>query len=47
MSKVSSELRSSLVSYMVSCLDSGSVSVTELVLDLGSGSSNILFMVEY
>jgi len=46
-SKVLSKLRSSLVSYIVSYSGLGSVSVTELVLDLGSGSLSILFIVEY
>jgi len=44
-SKVLSELRLSLVSYMVSYLGSGLG--TELVLDLGLGSLSILFIVEY
>ena len=35
----------SIVFYVVSCL--GLVLGMELVLDLGSGSSNIFFMVEY
>ena len=47
MFKVLSELRLSLVSYIVSYLGSGSVLVIELVLDLGLGSLNILFIVEY
>jgi len=47
MSKVLSELRSSLVSYIVFYLGLGSVLVTELVLDLGLGSLSILFIVEY
>jgi len=42
-SKVLSRLRSSLVSYIVLGLVLG----TELVLDLGSGSLSILFIVEY
>jgi len=46
-SKVLSELRLSLVSYIVSCLGLGLVLVTELVLDLGLGSLSILFIVEY
>jgi len=50
-SKVLSELRSSLVSYTVSYLVSDLVLDlvlnTELVLDLGSGSLSILFIVEY
>jgi len=41
--KVLSKLRSSLVSY----LGLGLMSVIELVLDLGSGSLSILFIVEY
>jgi len=47
MSKVLSEFRLSLVSYIVSCLGLGLVLVIELVLDLGSGSLSILFIVEY
>ena len=43
--RVLSLLGSSIVSYMVSCL--GSVLGIELVLDSGSGSLSILFMVEY
>jgi len=46
-SKVLSELRLSLVSYMVSYLGLNLVSSIELVLDLGLGSLSILFMVEY
>ena len=46
-SKVLSELRSSLVSYIVSYLGLGLVLGTELVLDLGSGSLSILFIVGY
>jgi len=46
-SKVLSELRLSLVSYMVSCLGLSLVLGIELVLDLGSGSLSILFIVEY
>jgi len=46
-SKVLSGLRSSLVSYAVSYLVLGLVLDTELVLDLGSGSLSILFIVEY
>ena len=42
-SKVLSKLRLSLVSYIVL----GSVLGAELVLDLGSGSLSILFIVEY
>jgi len=44
---VLSELRLSLVSYIVSYLALGSVLGTELVLDLGLGSLSILFIVEY
>jgi len=47
MSKVLSELRLFLVSYIVSYLGLGLVLVTELVLNLGSGSLSILFIVEY
>ena len=47
MSKVLSELRSSLVSYIVFYLGLGLVLDIELVLDLGSGSLSILFIVEY
>jgi len=47
MSKVSSKLRLSLVSYIVSYLGLGSVLVTKSVLDLGLGSLSILFIVEY
>jgi len=47
MSKVLSKLRLSLVSYIVFYLGLGLVLVTELVLDLGSGSLSILFIVEY
>jgi len=47
MSKVLSKLKSSLVSYIVSYSGSSSVLGTELVLDLGSGSLSILFIVEY
>jgi len=46
-SKVLSKLRSFLVSYIVSYLGSSSVLGIELVLNLGSGSLSILFMVEY
>jgi len=45
--KVLSELKSSLVSYVISYLDLSLVLSTELVLDLGSGSLSILFIVEY
>jgi hypothetical protein len=37
----------STVSYIVSYLDLGLVLGIELVLDLGSGSLNILFIVRY
>ena len=47
MSKVLSELRLSLVSYIVSYLALGLVLGIKLVLDLGSGSLSILFIVEY
>jgi len=46
-SKVLSELRLSLVSYMVSYSGLSSVLGIELVLDLGLGSLSILFIVEY
>ena len=46
-SKILSELRLSLVSYIVSYLGLGLVLGTELVLDLGLGSLSILFIVEY
>jgi len=44
---VLSKLRLFLVSYIVSYLDLDLVLSTELVLDLGSGSLSILFIVEY
>jgi len=47
MFKVLSELRLSLVSYIVSYLGLGLVLGTKLVLDLGLGSLSIFFMVEY
>ena len=47
MSKVLSELRLSLVSYIVSYLALGLVLGIELVLDSGLGSLSILFIVEY
>jgi len=47
MSKVLSELRLSLVSYIVSYLGLSLVLGTKSVLDLGSGSLSILFIVEY
>jgi len=46
-SKVLSELKLSLVSYVVSYLGLGLVLDTELVLDLGLGSLSIFFIVEY
>jgi len=46
-SKVLSELKLSLVSYVVSYLGLGLVLGIELVLDLGLGSLSILFIVEY
>jgi len=46
-SKVPSSLKSSIVSYVASYSALGSVLNTELVLDLGSGSLSILFIVEY
>ena len=46
-SSVSSSFGLSIVSYMVSYLGLGLVSGIELVLDLGSGSSSILFIVGY
>jgi len=45
--KVLSELRLSLVSYIVFYLGLGLVLGIELVLDLGLGSLSILFIVEY
>jgi len=45
--KVLSELKSSLVSYVVSYLGLGLVLGTESVLDLGLGSLGILFIVKY
>jgi len=42
-----SELRSSLISYIVSCSALGLVLGIELVLDLGLGSLSIFFIVEY
>ena len=42
-----SELRLSLVSYIVSYLTLGLVLGTELVLDLGLGSLSIFFIVKY
>ena len=46
-SRVLSLFRLSIVSYIVSYLGLGSVLGTELVLDLGSGSLSILFIVRY
>ena len=40
-------LRSSIVSYVVSCLILGSILGIELVLDIGLGSLSILFIVGY
>jgi hypothetical protein len=47
MSKVLSELRLSLVSYIVSYLGLGLVLGIELILDLGLGSLSILFIIGY
>ena len=46
-SRALSGLWLSVVSYVVPCLILGSVLGTELVLDLGSGSLSMLFIVEY
>jgi hypothetical protein len=46
-SRVSSSFGSSIVSYVVSYLGLGSVLGIELVLDLGSGSLSILFIIRY
>ena len=46
-SRVLSSFRLSIVSYIVSYLGLGSVLGIELVLDLGSGSLSILFIVRY
>ena len=46
-SKVLSSFRLSLVSYIVSYLALGLVLGIELVLDLGSGSLSIFFIVGY
>jgi hypothetical protein len=46
-SRVLSLLRLSIVSYIVSYLGLGLVLGIELVLDLGSGSLSILFIVRY
>jgi len=47
MSKVLSEFKLSLVSYIVSYIVLGSVLGIKLVLDLGLGSLSIFFIVEY
>jgi hypothetical protein len=46
-SRVLSLFKSSIVSYVGSCLGLGSVLGTESVLDLGSGSLSIFFIVGY
>jgi hypothetical protein len=46
-SRVSSSFRSSIASYVVSYLGLGSALGTESVLDSGSGSLSILFIVGY
>ena len=46
-SRVLSSFRSSIVSYIVSYSGLGLVLGTKLVLDLGSGSLSILFIVRY
>jgi len=46
-SKVSNELRSSLVSYIVSYLGLSLILSIELILDLSSGSLSIFFIIEY
>ena len=46
-SRVLSLIRSSIASYIASYLALGLVLGMELVLDLGSGSLRILFIVEY
>ena len=46
-SRVLSSFGSSIVSYIVSYLGLGLVLGTKLVLDLGSGSLSILFIVKY
>ena len=46
-SRVSSLFKSSIVSYIGSCLGLGLVLSIELVLDLGLGSLSILFIVRY
>jgi hypothetical protein len=46
-SRVLSLFESSIVSYVVSYLGLGLVLGIELVLDLGSGSLSILFIVGY
>jgi len=47
MFKVLSKLKLSLVSYVVSYLALALVLGIELILDLGLGSLNILFIVKY
>jgi hypothetical protein len=47
MSRVLSLFGLSIVSYIVSYIGLGLVLDTESVLDLGSGSLSILFIVEY
>jgi hypothetical protein len=47
MSRVLSSFKLSIASYVASCLALGLVLGAELVLDLGSGSLRILFIVEY
>jgi len=44
---VSSSLRLSIVSYIISCLGLGLVLGIELVLNLGLGSLSILFIIGY
>jgi hypothetical protein len=46
-SRVLSSFGSSIVSYVASYLGLGLVLSIKLVLDLGSGSLSILFIVEY
>jgi len=46
-SRVLSSFRLSIVSYIVSYLGLGLVLGIELVLDLGLGSLNILFIIGY
>ena len=47
MSRVSGSFKLSIVSCVVSCLGLDLVLSKELVLDLGSGSLNIFFIVKY